>query len=86
MFDICHAIIINRNFSKKEISYEGGIKSRIISHNHKFSTIPLSNMIHASYFIEIAARDLPNISSEFIEKFGGNSFLLYPTAKISFYK
>lgn len=37
MFDICHAIIIDRNFSKKEIAYEGSIKGRIISHNPKFS-------------------------------------------------
>lgn len=86
MFDICHAIIIDRNFSKKEIAYEGSIKGRIISHNPKFSPIPLPDMIHVSYFKEIPAGDLPSIPSEFTEKFGRNSFLLYPVAKISFQK
>lgn len=86
MFDIDHAIIINRNFSKKKNLYEDSIKNRVLLHNPKFSTILLSDMTSASYFKEISIRDLPNIPSEFTEKFGRNSFLLYPAVKISFYK
>ena len=86
MFDICHAIIINNNLKKKENSYENRIKNLVLLHNPKFPTILLSRLTSASYFKEIPVQDLPNIPSEFTEKFGKNSFLLYPAAKISFYK